>query len=228
MRVKACGDPSLSDGTANDANRLITIPEEMSFQIKRNTDVDKKAEEQSMKEFCKTVFPNLATNLPSQGWLDGRVLLALTNKEIDTANDIIETWVPGTPTRLSSADTLEDYQDVMRFNTECLISLCLNGFPRLIIIFKPGMPLMILHNISPKEGLCNWAKLFYQRTLNNRLLVCKLARTDKDVIIPWIKFIPDPGSWERCQFPVCMAFATTVNKSQGKTLKQVLGGRQMI
>ena len=44
-------------------------------------------------------------------------------------------------------------------------------------------------------------------------------------LIPRIKFIPDPGSfpfdWARRQFPVRMAFATTINKSQGQTLKQV-------
>jgi hypothetical protein len=235
MRVRASGDPrleefddwtlSLGDGTANDANRLISIPEAMFFKIRPNTDAEKKAEEQSMKEFCKTVFPDLATNLTSQGWLDGRALLAPTNKEVDTINDLMETWVPGAPTRLSSADTLEDYQDVMRFNTEYLNTLCPNGFPRHIITLKPGMPLMLLRNISPKEGLCNGTKLFYQRTLNNRLLVCKLAGTDKDVLIPRIKFIPDPGSfpfdWARRQFPVRMAFATTINKSQGQTLKQV-------
>merc|ERR1712082_595010 len=36
---------------------------------------------------------------------------------------------------------------------------------------------------------------------------------------------PEPGSypfeWSRRQFPICIAFATTINKSQGQTLKRV-------
>ena len=235
MRVRASGDPKLEDfdswtlglgnGTANDAKGLVAIPEDMLFEINSNSNVDQKIEERCMKEFCEKVFPNLPVNLTSDGWLDGRCLLAPTNKEVDTINDLMESWVPGTLIKLSSADTLEDYRDHMRFNTEYLNSLCPNGFPRHVITLKPGTPLMLLRNISPQEGLCNGTKLTYLRTLNKRLLVCKLAGTGRTVLIPRIKFLSDPGSlpfeWARRQFPVRIAFATTINKSQGQTLKQV-------
>ena len=56
--------------------------------------------------------------MTSDGWLDGRCLLAPTNKEVDTINDLMESWVPGALIKLSSADTLEDYRDFIRFNTE--------------------------------------------------------------------------------------------------------------
>ena len=115
-------------------------------------------------------------------------MLAPTNKEVDTINDLMETQVPGVPTKLSSADTLEEYRDVMRFNIEYLNTLCPNGFPRHNINLKPGMPLILLRNISPKEGLCNDTKLIYQRTLNNVLLVRKLAENNKEVLITQIKF----------------------------------------
>ena len=39
----------------------------MYLKIKPNTDADKNAEEQSMKEFCKTVFPDFETNFVSNG-----------------------------------------------------------------------------------------------------------------------------------------------------------------
>ena len=45
----------------------------------------------------------------------------------------------------------------------------------------------------------------------------------RTVLIPRITFIPKPGEypfqWQRRQFPVRAAFATTINKSQGQTLK---------
>lgn len=235
MRVRASGDPilenfdkwtlSLGDGTANNEDGTVAIPEEMLTQIKENTIHDKTIEEKCIKEFCEKVFPDLEKNMTDPKWLEGRAILAPTNKEVNIINDLMENRVPGVSIKLSSADTLENYQDVLRFNTEYLNTLCPNGFPRHIISLKPGMPLMLLRNINPKEGLCNGTKLIFMRALNNRLIVCKLAGSNKHVLIPRIKFIPNPGSfpfdWARLQFPVRVAFSTTINKSQGQTLKNV-------
>ena len=235
MRVKASGDPileafdkwtlGLGEGTVNDENGRVIIPEDMITIIKPNTIKDNKVEERCMEIFCRKVFPNLETNILDPKWLEGRAILAPTNKEVDTINDMMETWVPGESTKLSSADTFENKQDEMRFNTEYLNTLSPNGFPKHIIALKPGMPLMLLRNINPKEGLCNGTKLIYLRTLNLRLLVCKLAGSGKEVLIPRIKFTSDSGSfsfdWARIQFPVRVAFSTTINKSQGQTLKEV-------
>ena len=90
------------------------------------------------------VFPEISTNISTHGWLDGQLILAPTNREVDTINDLMETWVPGTANKLTSSDTLEDYRDVMRFNTEYLNTLCPNGFPRHVLSLKPGMPIMLL------------------------------------------------------------------------------------
>ena len=167
----------------------------------------------------------MVENISDPRWLEGRAVLAPTNKEVDEINDLMESKMPGISTKLSSADALENYQDVMRFNIEYLNSLYPKGFPRHIISLKPGMPLMLLRNINPKEGLCNGTKLIYVRNINMKLLVCKLPGRDKDILIPRIKFLPDPGSfpfeWSRLQFPVRVAFSSTINKSQGQTLKQV-------
>ena len=235
MRVRASGDPMLEaydtwtlkigDGTSNDINGLISIPEDMLYNIKPNTATNQKEEENSMKEFCRMIFPDISSNITSQGWLQGRSIIAPTNKEVDAINDMMEGWVPGTATKLTSADTLEDYRDIMRFNMEYVNTLCPNGFPRHVISLKPGMVIMLLRNISPKEGLCNGTKLIYERILNNKLLVCKLTTSDKRVLIPRIKFISEAGSyafeWARRQFPVRIAFATTINKAQGQTLQKV-------
>ena len=235
MRVKASGDPvlenfdkwtlSLGDGTSNDQDGKVIIPEEMLTTIKENTIKENKLEENSMNDFCKMIFPNLEANMSDPRWLEGRAVLAPTNEEVDRINDLMQTWVSGEPITLSSADSLENYLDVMRFNTEYLNTLCPNGFPRHIITLKPGMPLMLLRNLNPKEGLCNGTKLIYLRTINKKLLLCKLAGSEKMVLIPRIKLIPTPGTypfdWSRLQFPVRVAFSTTINKSQGQTLKHV-------
>ena len=94
-----------------------------------------------------------------------------------------------------------------------------------MVDLKPGMPLMLLRNINPRQGLCNGTRLMFDRTVDNKLLQCRIVGSDRVVLIPRITFIPKPGEypfeWQRRQFPVRPAFATTINKSQGQSLKNV-------
>ena len=90
---------------------------------------------------------------------------------------------------------------------------------------KAGMPLKLLRNVNPREGLCNGTRLIYDNTLYNKLIQCRIVGSERVVLIPRITFIPKPGDypfeWQRRQFPVRIAFATTINKSQGQSLKNV-------
>ena len=125
--------------------------------------------------------------------------------------------------KLQSADTLENPEDTFRFNSEYLNTLRPNGFPQHIINLKPGMPLMLLRNINPRQGLCNGTRVIFDRCIDNKLLQCRVSETDRVVLIPRITFIPKlkeyPFEWQRRQFPVRTAFAITINKSQGQTLR---------
>ena len=172
-----------------------------------------------MKEFCKKIFPDIVQNLAVQGWLDGRVIMASTNKEVSILNEMMNEMLPGTGDVFCSSDTLENNDDLLRFNSEYLNTLTPNGFPLHVISLKPGMPMMLLRNLNPREGLCNGSRLVYERSLDNKVLQCKLVGSGRTVLIPRITFIPKlgeyPFSWQRRQFPVRTAFAITINKSQG-------------
>ena len=178
-----------------------------------------------MKKFCQLVFPNIETNFSTPGWFEGRSILAPTNKEVDSINDMMQDWLPGAGVKLSNADTLENPSDAFRFNTEYLNTLRPNGFPQHMLNLKPGMPLMLLRNINPRQGLCNGTRLMFDRTVDNKLLQCRIVGSDRVVVIPRITFIPKSGEypfeWQRRQFPVRPAFVTTINKSQGQSLKNV-------
>ena len=106
---------------------------------------------------------------------------------------------------------------------EYLNTLKPNGFPQHLLNLKPGMPLMLLRNISPRQGLCNGTRVVFDRCVENKLLQCRIVETNQIVFIPRITFIPKlneyPFEWQRRQFPVRPAFAMTINKSQGQTLK---------
>ena len=77
-------------------------------------------------------------------------------------------------------------------------------------------------NMSYKPPVVDYQKSFSSGH-NWRVGVCKISGSDRTVLIPRIQFIPKSGEfpfeWRRRQFPVKPAFATTVNKSQGQTLK---------
>ena len=175
-----------------------------------------------MKEFCDKVFPNMAENIGDRSWLKGRAILATTNKEVALLNEVLCSKLPGTGEVFRSADELLNSDDVLRFNTEYLNSLTPNGFPSHILNLKPGMVLMLLRNLNPREGLCNGTKLLFEKVLDNKVLQCSVMGSERKVFVPRIILIPKPGEypfeWWRRQFPVKPAFAMTINKSQGNKL----------
>ena len=231
MRVRASGDLelqrfddwvlSLGDGTAPTVKDtdLVEIDDDLCLKIESNTDKDIEAETRSMKRFTEMVFPNIEENMADQRWLEGRAILAPTNKKVDELNDLVTDSLPGDPIMLSSSDFLEDQGDTFRYSTEYLNTLSPTGLPRHQIFLKPGMPLMLMRNLCPQRGLCNGTRLIFLRCHGNKLLECTISGGEhggRTVLIPRITLHPKEGmfpfNWSRRQFPVRTAFAITINK----------------
>ena len=223
MRVWASGDPeleafdkwTLSIGNGSSGEETVEIPEHMVTEIIPNTPTETWHEEESMKKFCRLIFPDLQSNISNPGWLEGRSILTQTNREVSTINDMMQQWIPGNP----------NPNDTFRFNTEYLNTLQPNGFPEHILTLKAGIPLMLLRNINPRQGLCNGTRLIYEKSIDKKLIQCRIVGSERVVLIPRITFIPKAGDypfdWQRRQFPIRVAFATTINKSQGQSMKNV-------
>ena len=237
MRVMTSGEEKLQDfdtwtlKIGNGEMESINIPNDMiATKIHPNTKENTVSEGEAMHQFCKQIYPNIQTNLGTEGWMDGRCILAPTNKEVEMLNRVVSEMLQGTEVVLKSSDELENCDDLLRYTAEYLNSLMPSGFPPHCLKLKPNMPLMLLRNLDQKKGLCNGTKLVFLETLDNKLLKCKLSN-NKEVLIPRIMLRPKlgeyPFEWHRRQFPVKLAFATTINKSQGKTL-QYTGKQQII
>ena len=67
----------------------LKVPDEMvACTIKANNSAYTTSEAQAMETFCGEIFPNLAANISDSTWLEGRVLVAVTNKEVKTYIDL--------------------------------------------------------------------------------------------------------------------------------------------
>ena len=229
MRVRASGDPHLEAfdrwtlDIGNGVSNSIKVPADMiATRITPNSEKNSAAEGEAMVNFCNKIFPNLADNIGDPNWIEGRAILAPTNKEVEMLNNILSEELPGSLEVLRSADQMESSEDGISFNVEYLNTLTPSGCPPHALNLKSGMPLMLLRNLNPREGLCNGTKLIFEETIDNKVLKCRVAGSDRMVLIPRIMFIPKLGDlgmnypWSRRQFPVKPAFAMTINKSQGK------------
>ena len=207
---------------------MVEIPEEMCIGIKPNSKTNPSSEKDVMKSLADHVYPNINENFEKIVWLDGRAILAPTNKQVDQLNNLITDMFPGKPAVLSSSDEVINPDDFQRYNVEYLNTLSTSGLPNHRLFIKPGMPLMLMRNLNPKMGLCNGTRLIFKKMHMNHLLECEIAggeHKDRKVLIPRITLRPKdreyPFEWCRRQFPIRVAFAMTINKSQGQTLSNV-------
>ena len=240
MRVLATGNPSLigfdewtlsvGDGLAESIGltNLIEIPLEMYIKIEEKSKENPEAEKESMTLLADQVYPNMVENHLKTNWMDGRAILAPTNKKVDSLNNLISDSFPGQPVVLTSSDEVINPDDLQRYNTEYLNTLTPSGMPNHRLFLKEGMPLMLLRNLNPKMGLCNGTRLIFHKVHKNYLLECSIVGGEfntRKILIPRITTRPKdrefPFEWCRRQFPVRVAFAMTVNKSQGQTLHDV-------
>lgn len=120
-----------------------------------------------------------------------------------------------------------DGPDVMPYPVEFLASLKISGLPLAKLALKPGVPLMLLRNLDASNGLCNGTHMVLTK-IQNHVLECRILggkHAGNIVFIPRITLKPSnedlPIPLSRRQFPVRLAFAMTINKSQGQSVENI-------
>ena len=90
------------------------------MEIKANTPQNPDSEKQAMTKLADHVYTDFKKSISTKSWMDGRAILAPTNKQVDEINDLIADKFPGLPVVLTSSDELTNPDDFQRYNTEYL------------------------------------------------------------------------------------------------------------
>ncbi|XP_057375141.1 ATP-dependent DNA helicase PIF1-like [Daphnia carinata] len=121
----------------------------------------------------------------------------------------------------------EDPEEIANFPTEFLDTLKVSGIPPHVLELKVGAIIILLKNIDSRQGLCNGTRLIIKSLRDNLIHATIAAGKNKghNVFIPRMNMSPSdcdlPFKLIRNQFPVLLAFAITINKSQGQTFDKV-------
>jgi ATP-dependent DNA helicase PIF1 len=176
----------------------------------------------SIEALKNSVFPNIQNHFNDHKWLCERAILAPKNNSVSAINLQIQDQLPGRTTSYKSVDSVADIDESVQYPIEFLNSLEPSGMPPHNLLLKVGTPIMLLRNLDAPR-LCNGTRLCVKSLMPHVIEATILTGCAKgeDVFLPRIPMIPSdmPFEFRRLQFPVRLAFAMSINKAQGQSLK---------
>ncbi|KAF8101025.1 hypothetical protein N665_0211s0014 [Sinapis alba] len=160
-----------------------------------------------------------------------RAILCPTNEDVNRVNEYMLDKLEGEEKIYNSADSI-DPSDTNSVNNEALSPDFLNtikvsGLPNHSLRLKVGCPVMVLRNIAPTDGLMNGTRLQITQLMDFMVQARIITgeRVGEIVDIPRLLITPSdtrlPFKMRRRQLPLAVAFAITINKSQGQSLSEV-------
>jgi ATP-dependent DNA helicase PIF1 len=215
----------IGDGMINsddNGEAEIEIPEELCI-----LDVDK-----PLLELVNFVYPNVVANIDKTNFFEDQAILAPTLEVVQEVNDFVLSMIPGEEKDYLSCDTPcksdEDYEVQSDwFTSEFLNDIKCSGIPNHRLTLKVGVPVMLLRNIDQAGGLCNGTRL-QVRHLGKNIIKASIItgkHAGEIVFLPRMDLVPSdsglPFKFSRRQFPICLCFAMSINKSQGQSLSKV-------
>lgn len=213
--VLRLGDGNLTNDVDGFDPELIELPDEM---------VEK-------EHITVSIFgTKISTSTPYEiAEIANKVILTPKNVDATELNFKLLELITGDTTTYMSIDTMisDDPNDAIDFPVEFLHEQCPSGMPPHLLKLKVGVFIMLLRNLNPKKGLLNGTRLIVKSLHRNCVNAEIITGSNKgeEVCIPRIDLEPSESSlpfrMRRRQFPVILAFAMTINKSQGQSFDHV-------
>lgn len=157
-------------------------------------------------------------------------ILTPLNVDADQINSFILDKISGEERTYLSANMIitDDETEADLYPIESIYGDTPNGFPHHRLVLKVGCIVMLLKNIKIYMGLCNGTRLKII-ALHDDIIECEILfgkHKGKQYYISKHRFTPDtknlpPCPFERIQLPIKLAFAMTINKSQGQTFDRI-------
>jgi ATP-dependent exoDNAse (exonuclease V) alpha subunit len=189
---------------------------------------------ESANSLIASIYPAIDTTPPPPPeYFLNRMILAPRNIDVGDINQEILDRMAGDSRRYISADEIiretgADPRDDEPIPIEYLRSINSSSLPPGDLNLKIGCPVILLRNLSPGQGLCNGTRMVITQ-MGNRVLEVRLLGGERDgqtALIPRISLTPTSSPetsfrFKRRQFPVRLAFALSINKSQGQSVQHV-------
>ncbi|XP_018443555.1 uncharacterized protein LOC108815454 [Raphanus sativus] len=214
----------VGDGKINEPNtgeKMIDIPKDLL--ITECTD--------PIEAIVAEVYGTTFKDSKDPMFFNERAILCPTNEDVDVINNYMLDQLNGEERIYLSSDSIDpadsNSKDDSVFTPEFLNSIKTSGLPNHSIRLRIGTPVMLLRNIDPDEGLCNGTRLQITQ-MANHIIEAKVItgkRIGDKVWLHRVLLEPSdtklPFKMRRRQYPLKVAFAMTINKSQGQTLGKV-------
>ena len=162
--------------------------------------------------------------------LGKKALLTSLNDTVDDLNSEMVKMLPGEEQILTSTDdVIQDDEEGYTVPVEFIQTLTPKGLPPHELILKQGTVVMVIRNLNEGAGIQNGTRMVVDK-IEQFALKCTIitegAFFGTKVHLPRIKFNVTEDStfdfkFSRIQFPVRIAFAMTIHKSEGQTLETV-------
>ena len=157
-----------------------------------------------------------------------KAIVCAKNVDVDRINAIALELFPGEEKIYRSIDSVSDRErETEMYAVEFLNSLTPSGMPQHKLRLKVGCTVMLMRNLNVSSGLANGTRLTILRMHSHVLEAQIVNGSHKGTItmIPRITLNSTeselPFTLKRLQFPIRLAAAMTINKSQGQSLDAV-------